>query len=418
MRKIFVLVLFALLAGVGVVALIETDPGYILVSYGNYTLETSFWVGLLLLLLFTLLLYVAMRLVHKIVVGQHSLASWLGSRKGRASTRQTTRGLVNFLEGNWARARRQLLRGARDSEVPLVNYLVAARSSYRLNEPDRMQENLVAAEAAEPGAGIAVTIARAELKLDAGLCEQALSDLEPLRENAGRHPYVLELLQRAYRELGDHEKLAALLPELGRHRAMPEQELQQLERELTVKSLEQSAATGTATAADRLPAAWQRVPQRLREDQKVVGAYVRLLVEQGAHGEAEKVIGRTLKRDWNPQLVRLYGYVDSGNPPRQLSRGEAWLAEHPGDAELLLCLGRLAARDRLWGKARDYFESSYRLERRPETCAELGRLLVALGEPKVGAAYFREGLMSCEAGLPDLPLPENLLPPTRRQAGS
>ena len=55
MRKLFVIVLVALLLGVGVVALIETDPGYVLVSYGNYTLETSLWVGLLVLLLLLLL---------------------------------------------------------------------------------------------------------------------------------------------------------------------------------------------------------------------------------------------------------------------------------------------------------------------------------------------------------------------------
>ena len=34
MRKIFILVLIALLAGVAVVALIETDPGYVLFYYG------------------------------------------------------------------------------------------------------------------------------------------------------------------------------------------------------------------------------------------------------------------------------------------------------------------------------------------------------------------------------------------------
>ena len=33
MRKLFALVLIALLLGVGVVALIETDPGYLLLAY-------------------------------------------------------------------------------------------------------------------------------------------------------------------------------------------------------------------------------------------------------------------------------------------------------------------------------------------------------------------------------------------------
>ena len=70
MRKIFAIVLVALLLGVGVVALIETDPGYVLVAYGNYTMETSLWVGLLLLLLLTFLIYALLRLVYRLVSGQ------------------------------------------------------------------------------------------------------------------------------------------------------------------------------------------------------------------------------------------------------------------------------------------------------------------------------------------------------------
>jgi HemY protein len=91
---------------------------------------------------------------------------------------------------------------------------------------------------------------------------------------------------------------------------------------------------------------------------------------------------------------------------RQLAQAESWLAAHPEDPQLLLCLGRLAARDKLWGKSRDYFERSYRLQRSPEICAELGRLLSALGEAGIAAAYFREGLLLRESHLPALPRPE------------
>ena len=90
MRKIFVLVLIALLAGVAVVALIETDPGYVLVAYGNYTLESSVWVGLLLLLRVTGLVYVSLRLIRKLLSGKNSLVGWLGSRRSRQAARQTT----------------------------------------------------------------------------------------------------------------------------------------------------------------------------------------------------------------------------------------------------------------------------------------------------------------------------------------
>jgi HemY protein len=414
MRKLFLLLLIALLLGVGVVAVIETDPGYVLVAYGNYTVETSLWVGLLILALFTLVIYAVVRLFRRLIGGQHSLTSWLGSRRSRASSRLTTRGLISYIEGNWQRARKQLLRGARNSEAPLVNYLMAARASYRLNEPDKMREYLGAAEEAEAEAGIAVELTQAELKLHARQYEQALATLVRARRNAGRHPYVLDLLHRAYYGLKDWEQLAQLLPELKKYKVLDNEAAARLEREIYTSLL--AAGARADDDGDALRAAWQSMPGHLKQDETALAGYVALLVNKGNHAAAEKVINRALKHRWDSNLVRQYGYLESEHPARQLTQAESWLSAHTDDPQLLLCLGRLAAREKLWGKSRDYFESAYRLEPTPEVCAELGRLLVALGEPKVAAAYYREGLQGSQVGLPDLPMPEAIVPAARRLA--
>jgi HemY protein len=402
MRKIFLLVLFALLLGVGVVALIETDPGYVLITYGNYTVETSLWVGLLVLGIFSLLVYWTLRLVRNIIGGQDSLVSWLGERRHQASSRMTTKGMINYIEGNWSRSRTQLLKGARNNEAPMINYLMAARASYSLDEPEKMREYLSAAEEAESGAGVAVELTQAEMKLDAGQYEQALATLVRARRNASRHPRVMDLLSKAYYGLKDWDSLAELIPELRKHKVLGESELRDLEREVHTHRLEQSVNAVGGT----LLGSWQQMPGEMKRDPEIVAVYARLLIDQGEQAEAEKVIQRALKQQWDSRLVRLYGYVESDNPAKQLSRAEGWLSGHPNDPELLLCLGRLCARKELWGKARDYFERCYQANPSAEVCAELGRLLVALEEPKVAAAYFREGLMLREGELPELPLPE------------
>ncbi|KZX56987.1 hypothetical protein A3709_04235 [Halioglobus sp. HI00S01] len=415
MRKLFLLALIALLLGVGIVAVIETDPGYLLVAYGNYTVETSLWVGLVILAFFTLAIYLLVRLFRRVVGGQNSLASWLGGRRSRASSRLTTRGMISFIEGNWQRARRQLLRGAKNSEAPLINYLMAARASYRLNEPDQMREYLGAAEEAEAEAGIAVELTQAEMKLHAGQYEQALATLVRARRNASRHPYVLDLLHRAYYGLKDWGQLLELLPELRKYKVLDEAALNTLEREVYIALLAAQAAG--EDSGDQLRQVWQKVPSALKQDPEILNRYVAMLVAGGHEAAADKVIVRALKQNWQPSLVRHYGYLGLEQPARQLAQAESWLASHPQDAQLLLCLGRLSAREKLWGKARDYFESSYRLERSEEICAELGRLLLALGEPKVAAAYHCEGLQISQGEtLPELPMPEATQPPARRQA--
>lgn len=408
MRKLLLLALLALLLGVGVVALIENHPGYVLIAYGHYTVETSLWVGIVLLALLTLVVYAIFSLLRRLFSGQKSLAGWLGQRRSRRASRLTHRGLINFIEGNWEPARRQLLRGADHSEVPLLNYLVAARASFQLGEHDRMREYLGAAEQSDSAAGIAVELTQAELKLRGKQYEQAVATLERARRNAGKHPHVLKLLSAAYLGLEDWDALLKLLPELHKHKVLPEDELLQLERQVYTRLLQASVAEDAAAGdgSAQLHKRWQAMPGSLRQDGAMLQLYVGLLIREGDHAGADRIIQRALKQDWDSELARLYGYVELDNPGRQLAHAESWLAAHPRDPQLLLCLGRLACRHQLWGKARDFFEASYRQRRSPEVCAELGRLLSALGDEKASAAHFREGLLMREKSLPQLPLPE------------
>lgn len=410
MRKLFAIALVTLLLGAGIVGIIETDPGYVLVAYGNYTLEASLWVGLLLLLLLVVALFIVLRLVYQISSGQRSLVSWFGARKSRKALRLSTRGTISFIEGNWDIARRQLASGAAHNEAPLLNYVLAARASAQLQDAEKAQEYLRAARQAEPGAAMAVEIAQAEMHLQTGEYQQAIAALDQAMRNPGRHPQALRVLQQAYEGLQDWDKVLELLPQLQKHKVLSSADLQQLERLAHLKRLQQ-----TGTAIEQLHASWQKVPRPLQNDSALVEAYVRNLILRADHDAAEKIIFQAVKQEWQPALVRLYAFVEA-DPARQLSRAEGWLAEHPLEPQLLLCLGRLSAKDKLWGKARDYFESAYRLQRSAEICAELGRLLDALGEPTVAAAYFREGLLLQEDNLPALPRPDPVAPTTARIA--
>lgn len=399
MRKLFAISLVALLLGVGIVAIIQSDPGYVLLAYGNHTLEASLWVGLLLILLLVGSVFLLLRLIYQVFSGQRSLVSWLGARKSRKAQRLSTRGLISFIEGNWLNAQRQLVQGAKHNEAPLLNYLLAARSSAQLHDTDKVHEYLRSAGDAEPAAAMALDISLAEMKVQAGEYQQAIAALDQAIRSPGRHPYVLTLLCQAYQGLGDWDKLLELLPQLQKHKVLGSEDFQQLEYQVHLRRLDSSAAE-----TEQLHACWKKVPKRLQADTTFVELYVRKLIVCEDYSAAEKAILRALKHEWLPQLVRLYGDVEAQSS-QQLSRAEGWLAVHPEDPQLLLCLGRLCAREELWGKARDYFESAYRLEKSAEICAELGRLLDGLGEPTVAAAYYREGLLLHEDKLPALPQP-------------
>jgi HemY protein len=279
---------------------------------------------------------------------------------------------------------------------------MAARASYRLNEQDKMREYLGQADASEAEAGIAVELTQAELKLDAGQYEQAVATLVRARRNAGRHPYVLNLLYKAYLGLRDWENLLPLLPELKKYKALEEVEFSQLEGTVYINALLDTSRQPQAEAVAALQRIWKDRPSSLKKDKPLTQAYVQQLIALEAHADAEKAMLQSLKQEWDSQLVGVYPYINSGSK-NQLAKAEGWLSAHGNDSQLLLCLGRLAAKESLWGKARDYFEKSYKQQSTPEVCAELGRLLASLGEVKSSAAYFREGLLQHETNLPELP---------------
>lgn len=411
MNRLFVIALLALLAGVGVVALIETEPGYLLIAYGGYTVESSFWVGILLIATAVLLLYAGLRFLARLLGSPGQILNWAGARRLRQAARLSSRGLINFTEGNWSRARKQLLRGARFGESPLLNYLLAARASYRLSEPEAMRRYLTQAAESERAARVAVDLTQAELQLHARQYEQALATLKRAQRSRGKHPFVLHLLCKAYDGLGDLEAMAALLPELRKHRVAGPVELDELEARVYRDLLEKAAVKGNGA---NLRALWNTYPARLRSDEAVQFHYLESLLACDETPVLEKEIVKRLKKQWQPRLVGLYGRIPREGAQKQMAVAEGWLKQRANDPDLLLCIARLAMAERQWVKAREYLERSQAARASEEVCLELGRLLMAVGDHAAAAAAFQSGAALRREPLPELPQPDDIVPATHR----
>jgi HemY protein len=201
------------------------------------------------------------------------------------------------------------------------------------------------------------------------------------------------MLARVYVELEDWEPLIELLPEIRKRKIFPEQEYAEMERNAWCRRF----AKGSEVPAD----IWQSLPKELRRSADVVAAYAGALKQSGAADEAETVLRSALRDTWSDDLVDLYGQVAGSDPGRQLVAAESWLKERPNDSRLMLTLGRICLMNEQWSKAREYLETSLRLQRSREVYGELGRLCIALGDGERGAEYLSRATVE----LPVLPLP-------------
>lgn len=408
--KLLFIALFALILAVGLALLAKQDPGYVLVTWREWALETSLTFTLTVLVIFFVAVYFAVRSLIRTLHVRRQMRAWRHQRRAARARRATQRGLVELAEGHWARAERDLVRHAQHSETALLNYLGAARAAQKQDADGRRDHYLSMAHHAMPEAELAVGLTQAEVQLSSRQLEQALATLRHLRTIAPRHAHVLYLLKRLYEQLESWGDLAELLPDLRRNKVIEGEELQKLEQKTHVNLLRLAAATGSAR---QLRQAWEAMPREMHRSPEVVGYYAEQLDCLGESQEAERMLRDYLKREWDPRVVRLYGMIQGIDSERQLSTAEGWVKKHDRDPALLLTLGRLAVRDRLWGKARSYFEASLGMEPLPETYRELGALLEQMDEHELARECFRKGL---DGALGGVACAMQIEPPPKREA--
>ena len=352
--------IFATLVLVGwIISAFVSDAGYVLVAFGRYSLETSIWTGMLLLMLG----YLGTRLVFWVLpLLLRPRATWRDWSQTRAATNArsgTDAGLLALAHGDAARARKLLLANASRAPTPLLNFLGAARAAQQMGDGAGRDADLALAAATAPEATHAIALTRAQLLIEHGAWEDAHGQLRELQTQLPRNTLVLQLLGRTGVRLRDGESLLAAAPAMRKEKALPEDQIDALEQEAARWCFDDIAA-----AQDDPSPRWQALPKALQQRPRVIAAYARALGVAGRAVEAERLLRDALDRAWDATLVRAYGEI-AADPAFQLRTVERWLSKRADDAALLQTLGRIHARTGQWLAARSAFEASLRIEQDP-----------------------------------------------------
>lgn len=387
------------------------DPGYLLVAFGNYTFETS----LFALLVAVVVLYIAVKLLLMVL---RWINPWHLIRFGRnykehlktKSRSRTIEGLLYFTRGNWESSYKLLSKGMKDPDVSVVNYLAAAYAAFQQGDKDAWMQCLETAEQKYPTARSTINYLKAQLLFKSNQLEQCVAILRQMKSNSLNDASLLQLLKEVYLKLNDWEELEKLLPTLEKNEVIDEAEAEQLRIRIFMENLyaisNRRVDFSDVELGSQLEKAWKKSSASYKQDERIVRHYSELLSRLGQQEPAAKAIEVALEKDWSNDLVRRYGELDFGNPQRQLLVAESWIQARPGNAQLLLALGRLAMRSELWGKAREYFETSIEVAPSAEAHGELSRLLKGLGETSLAEEHQEKFVRGVGAELPALPMPQ------------
>ena len=391
------------------------DPGYLLIAFGNYTFETS----LLALALALAVIYLLYRLLRTLLGW---ISPWQWARAGKSAGKRfgnllgsrhrskTEQGMLALFRGNWQSAYNLLMQGSGEREAGPANFLFAAYAAHKLKQPELWASCLDTVEKRYPQARSTAGILRANLLQRNERPDQALKTINSLRKTALNDAALLGLLQQVYIDLEDWDELEKLLPTLERNEAADADEILRLRRHIFAQRLHHLAA-GRDASLDRdqtlanLRQLWKKAPEEYRRSPQLTSLFAKHALRQGGGKDAAAAIEHTLSTEWDDSLIERYGALPLGDDTRRLSLAEEWLARHSKDASLLLTLGRLSLRNKLWGKAREYFQSSLASKPTAAAHAELSRLLENLGDTQSAKHHLTQYRKQTADPLPDLPQP-------------
>ncbi len=389
--RLLIGIIVTLFVSVWIALALRQDPGYAMVSIGQWTIETSLAFFVIFLGLVFLGFYALVRLAIRLWKTPVQTLRANRRRLQKKAQRLFNLGSRQLAAGQWAAAEKTLINSAEYSETPALHYLNAARATHHLSDVRwRRDLHLREAEDSPDADRLTVQLTRVEFLLDDRQAEQARPILESLHTLNPRHPGVLLWLARTYQQLQAWEPLQLLLPEVQKQKALGPEPLAELQAQTYRALLDITAASGSL---DRLRILWKQAPAALREeDEAFLIAYATALCDGNAFDDAEAVLREAINRRWSAKLVVGYGRLERGNAAAQLATAETWLVQHGDDPYLLLTLGRLAKRCQQPVKARDYLERSIRIMPTPDAYQELGEWLESVHELTYAGQCFHAGL--------------------------
>jgi HemY protein len=369
----------------------KSDPGLVQIHFRGWTVETSVLVLALALVLAWLLLWLAVRLWRMPAETARRI-------REQRSMVQLEKGLLALTEGDWSTAERALQKSASAHGRTTARYLAAAEAADGQDAGDRAEWYLEQADTRNRKQRFLVELTRARILVSNGQFEEARPILEQMQSRRRRHPQVLDMLSRCYRELGEWDALLKLLPAMQKAGIVDDEKAADLRQQAVVADLER------CRGKDDLVARFRSLPRQMQRSAEVVGAFADQALQLGAPELTEEVIRNSLKVEWVSSLLIPYGEPGPDDGSRRLKQCEKWLQSHADDHWLHLALGRLCAREELWGKARQHMIRSLELEPTVLGYDTLGQLLERKGELELSMTCFRNALRMSQGKEP-VPLP-------------
>ena len=342
-----------LVLGAVLVNAVSQDPGYLLVTWGDWQVETSVWLALSAVTFSLVMLWFILRVLRTTLRVPRALRRWLGLRSARGAQRRADKGFAAFFEGHWDVAEKALKKGGAPDEQTLLHPLYAALAATRRGESARALALLEQAETEGSAPVSLITLARVECHLRVGATDEAERSLEQLSASERKTPRATALRAEVAHRQRDWQQLIELLADVRRAGTAPDEQIDAWERESWIALLsEADDAASTAVSV------WKRAPESLKAPGQPLWPALLQILQQDAQTDAlQKVLQERLQQHCESVTIDAINGLSDKHSLKMKKTLQRWRDEdseggcHAALARIARIEGDAKTEAALWGEA-------------------------------------------------------------------
>lgn len=385
MRRVILLslVLVTILSGLLLGPAFVEYQGYVLIVLESGTLQLSIF-GLLFSIVVVAILGWALwslaRWMYRILSGSQQWFGALGQRKQRNAFYE---GLIALAEGNLDNAQVQLAKVKDARDFRGVGLLAEAEAKSQLGQHDAAS-SLWEQALLIPACRTAATIALVKQDVRQGNPHHGLErlkklDVEPKSNNALAKTWLLVLARN-----GRWKEVKDLLPSLKK---VLGEELEYWKSYAANGEYEDIASREGALP---LKQRWESKPRASKKDPAQISAYVKQLIAQGLHSDAETILVNSAGREPHPLLLPYFRQLKLTNPAKAIKQLEAWIKSDENDRASVSTLAELAFHSGDLLLAEKAVNKAITLGSDPDDLAMMARIQEAKQDHKQALMFYKQ----------------------------
>lgn len=329
-------------------------PGEVVVKLTNYPeLTINLYFLITLLIVFGLVLGSLFRIITALAGLPARLSKTHHRHQSKKDEQLFHEGLHLYLQGDYVKAAQLLIKAAKSKTNPQLICGLFAADAALLDNDTKTAHKAITLFGVSPGEDIAADIITADIAIGDESPEHAAFRINAIIDKKTSNLRAVRMLIKLCEKTGAWYLAEQALWQLDRALHDAPHRRQQIRTQITSALLCRATEQKDKQRFNRL---WHQTSETTRKE--LLELYIASLVQLGDIKEAEYYLEKTIVHDYNEDAIKQYGLLAGGDMARRIKHTEQWLAKHPGNSALLLCMARLYRTDNQLDKAKEYFEKS------------------------------------------------------------